>query len=161
MRLVLGALILCASGHSWAAAQAPVELEELANYRLTVPVFAQFTESSRLIAAATRGNAAFSHDPLFTPEVVVSGDAPAMAAVLQARLEKEPALADALRAAKLSARDYTKFSLVLFAARLAHGFVKAGVLRGVPAGVAADNVAFVEAHQIEIAAILRELGVPG
>jgi hypothetical protein len=142
-------------------AQAPYDVKELADYRLTEPVFQQFERASRLIATATRQDPRFEAAPLFTREVAVSGDAPAMAAELEARLQGEPVLADALHEAKLTPRDYTKFALALFAARLAHGFVKAGVLARVPAGVAADNVEFVEVHQAQVSAILAELGVEG
>jgi hypothetical protein len=151
-------VVTVAAGES-GRVQTPFTAQQLADYRLTVPVFRQFVQASRLIAAATRSDPKFERAPLFTREVAVSGDAPAAAAELEARLKGEPALADALRAAKLTAREYTTFALALLAARLAHGFVDAGVLRGVPAGVAADNVAFVEAHQAEIAAVFDELGI--
>ena len=69
------------------------------------------------------------------------------------------ALDGALVSAQITAREYTKFALALIAARLAHGFVKSGVLRGVPAGVAADNVAFVDANQAAIGDVLKRLGI--
>jgi hypothetical protein len=141
--------------------QAPLEVEELAQYRLTTAVFTRFEAASRSIAAATRADPAFARDPLFTREVMVSGDAPAAAMTLETRLQAHPALVAALREAKLSARDYTKFALALFAARLAHGFVEAGVLRRVPAGAASANVAFVEAHEREITSVLADLGIDG
>ena len=158
MRVLLG-FIVCASVAATATAQAPLDVNELAQYRLTDPVFTRFKEASRVIAVVTREDPAFSRDPLFTREVAVSGDAPAAAAALESRLRTHPALADALRAAKLSARDYTKFALALFAARLAHGFVKAGVLRRVPPGTAAANVAFVDAHETEIRELLEQLRI--
>lgn len=145
--------------HASGAVQPAFDVKELAAYRLTAPVFTQFAEASRLIAAVTGHDAAFARSPLFTEEISVSGDAPIVAAKLQARLQNHPTLARALQQAKITAREYTRFALALLAARLAHGFVKAGVLRKVPAGVAADNVAFVEAHQVEIAAVLKTLGI--
>jgi hypothetical protein len=158
---VLFGFIVWASVATTATAQAPLDVNELAQYRLTDAFFPRFKEASRRIATVTREDPAFSRDPLFTREVAVSGDAPAAAAALESRLRTHPALADALRAAKLSARDYTKFALALFAARLAHGFVKAGVLRGVPAGTAAANVAFVDAHESEIRELLEQLRIDG
>ena len=91
--------------------------------------------------------------------MLLTGDVLPMAIALEARLRGDAALADALRAANLSSQEYTKFTLALVAARLAHGFVKAGVIRAVPPGVHADNVAFVDAHEADIDAVLRELGV--
>jgi hypothetical protein len=159
MSSVVGVLLLTILADSSEAVQRSFDLRELAEYQLTVPVFKQFEQASSLIAVATHDDARFVDAPLFTREVAVSGDAPAMAAQLEARLQNEPALANALRAAKITSREYTTFALALFAARLAHGFVNAGVLRRVPPGVATDNVKFVDEHQTEITAILKEIGV--
>jgi hypothetical protein len=51
------------------------------------------------------------------------------------------------------------FALAMVAARLAHGFVKTGVIRRVPDGAAAANVAFVEAHEAQITSLLADLGI--
>jgi len=140
-------------------AQTPLDIDDLAQYRLTTAVFVRFEAASRSIAETTRADPAFTQDPLFTREIVLSDDAVAAATALETRLQAHPALAGALRAARLSARDYTKFALAVFAARLAHGFVKAGVLRGVPEGPAASNVAFVQAHERAITALLADLRI--
>jgi hypothetical protein len=142
-----------------ASLQSSFTVEELAQYRLSLPVFKRFDEASRLIAAAAREDSRLAANPLFTREVSVLGDAPVMAADVERRLRNEAPLAAALRAANISAREYTTFALSLMAARLAHGFVKSGALRAVPPGVATDNVAFVEAHQAAVAAVLQTLGV--
>jgi len=42
---------------------------------------------------------------------------------------------------------------------MAHGFIDAGVLRRAPPGAPADNVAFVDTHQSEIAEVLEHLGI--
>ncbi len=64
-----------------------------------------------------------------------------------------------MQTAKLTPREYAKFAIVLLAAHLAHGFVKAGVLQRVPAGAPTNNVEFVKAHEAEVTAVLAELGV--
>lgn len=143
------------------AGQAPLDAGDLAAYRLTTAVFARFESASRAIAAVTRDDPAFALDPLFTREVLVSGDAVSAARTLETRLQAHAALAAALRAEKLSARDYATFALALVAARLAHGFVKTGVLRRVPDGTAAANVAFVAAHESAISSLLADLGIDG
>ena len=144
-----------------APAQDPFHISELAEYRLTVSVFKQFDHASRLIANATREDPRLASDPLFTRDVSVLDDAVAAAAQLEARLKFEPRYVAALRIASISAREYTKFALALFGARLAHGFMQAGVLRGVPAGAAAENVAFIAAHEREVAELLQVMGVEG
>ena len=136
-------------------------MDDLAQYRLTTAVFMRFEVASRPIATATRADPAFARDPLFTREIMLSDDAAAAATALETRLQAHPALVAALRAAKLSARDYTKFALAMSAARLVHGFVKTGLIRRVPDGTATANVAFVEAHEAEITSLLTDLGIAG
>jgi hypothetical protein len=82
-----------------------------------------------------------------------------MASALEKRLDSDPALSAALFAAEISAHDYATFAIALLGARLAHGFVKSGAMRRVPAGVAADNVAFIEAHHADISALLKLLNL--
>ena len=141
------------------SAQTGFGVTEIADYRLDADVFARFTRASRLIAAATRADSRFQSAPLLTKEILLSDDVLAAATALDARLRNEPALAGAFFAADLTPHDYTKFVLALAAARLAHGFVKSGVLRRVPEGVHADNVMFVDAHLAEIAAAMKDIGV--
>lgn len=141
------------------AAPPEIDAQELSAYRLRGAVFERFQRATRLIVAATRNDVRFQQSPLFSREVTLSGEAVEMAIALQRRLEQEPVLAGALFAADLDPREYAKFALTLFAARLAHGFLESGVLRRVPPGTAAENVAFVEAHEDAIAALLRDIGL--
>ena len=131
------------------AQQAPFEAYDLADYRLTPQVFEQFVQASGRIADITEHDPAFRYAPLFTKDVALSGDAPAMAQGLAA------AVADA----KITPREYAKFAIALFAAHLAHGFVKAGVLQRVPEGAPTINVDFVKAHEAEVTAVLAQLGI--
>jgi hypothetical protein len=133
------------------------DLKELATYRLTVPVLEQFDRATRLLGDVTRGDPAFAAQPLFNRDISLSGDAPVMAAALEARLRSDVRLVNAVRTAGLTAREYTKFALSLFAAHLAHGFVKSGVLAAVPAGVATENVNFIAAHAEQVAQVLKAL----
>ncbi len=142
-----------------ADAQKAWGVTELAEYRLTGPVFQQFGRASHLIEVATRDDLTFIRAPLFTKEVSLSGEVQAMAIALEARLTHEPLLASALLEAGMTAHDYAKFALVLIAARFAHEFVEAGIIRSVPAGPAADNVQFVDTHKTEIVEVLRAMGV--
>jgi hypothetical protein len=141
------------------AAPPPLTPKELAAFRLTLAAFEPFERASQLIGEATEADPRLAADPLFPREVSVLEDVAVVAPALEARLAAEPAVAAALRAAKISPRAYTTFALALFAARLAHGFVKSGAMRFVPPGVASDNVAFVTAHEARVAAVLRRLGV--
>jgi len=159
LRVASVLFVLLAGGSALSAAQTSVTTRELTEYQLTEPVFEKFVHATRLLTAAMREDPRFAEAPLFTRDILVAGDAPHMAADLQKRLDLDPLLAGALFAADMHARDYTKFALSLFAARLAHGFVKSGVLRKVPAGVAEHNVEFVARYEDRIAALLKGMGV--
>jgi hypothetical protein len=141
------------------ATQAPFDQHQLVEYRLTEPVFKRFAHATRVIAAASRKEPRLEQSPLFTKQVMVSGDVMEGATELHARLEQEPAFRDALFAADIEAREFTMFALTLFAARLGQGFVKAGLIHVMPDTVAGGNVAFAEAHQGEIAALFADLGI--
>ena len=133
------------------------DAKALADYRLTDAVFKRFVHATSLLVAATARDRRFADEPLITREISVSGDAAEMAAALQTRLDGEPALSTALFAADISAHDYAAFAIALFAARMAQGFLKSGAMRRVPAGAAADNVAFVTAREAEVGKLLKQL----
>lgn len=141
------------------AQQASIDVYDLADYRLTTPIFEQFVAASTRIADITRHDDAFRYAPLFTRDVALSGDAPAMAQGLAARLENHPGVSAALAGAKITPREYAKFAIALVAAHLAHQFVKTGVIQKLPEGAPTINVDFVKAHEAEVTAVLSDLGV--
>jgi hypothetical protein len=140
-------------------AQAPIDVYELADYRLTTDVFERFLQATERIATVTREDSAFTYAPLFTKDVALSGDAVAEVKGLVARLENHPGLAAALSAANITSREYAKFALTLIVAHLAHGFLTSGVLPRVPEGAPTNNVAFVKAHDSEVITVLATLGI--
>ena len=75
-----------------AAAQTPIDVYDLADYRLTrdIRTVRAGQPSHREI---TRHDPAFTYAPLFTKDVAVDGDAPTMASGLAARLENHAGLA--------------------------------------------------------------------
>jgi hypothetical protein len=142
-----------------AVTQPAFDTHQLASYRLTSPVFARFTQATGLLAARMHDDPRYEQEPLFSKDVSVAGDAAEMASALRSRLDTNPDLAGALFAADITAHEYATFALALVAARLAYGFVEAGVLRQVPAGVAADNVAFVRDNLADVRRALTQLGL--
>lgn len=151
----LGVCLFCA--HPFA--QSEFGVTEIADYQLSADVFVRFDRASHAIATATRSDEKFQHAPLFTQEILVSGDILPMAIALEARLRNDPALAGALQAADITPHEYTKFVLALVGARLAHGFMKSGVLKSVPAGAPSHNVTFVDTNLSQVEAVLKDLGV--
>ncbi len=136
-----------------------LDRRELAAYRLTTTDFEQFRSASARIAIVIAHDASFRAQPLFSQEIAQGGDVTEVSATLEARLRSHAGLSEALTAAKMSARDYTKCALTLVAARLALGFLDSGVLKTVPPGAAAENVAFVRAHRTVVDDMLEELGI--
>ncbi len=137
----------------------PFDAKQLASYRLATPVFTRFAHATRLMSSQLRHEPRFERDPLFSRNVSVAGDAVEMATALHTRLDTDAGLASALFAADISAHEYATFALALFGARLAQGFLESGAMRRVPAGVAADNVAFVRDHLAAIRVVLTQLGL--
>ena len=141
------------------AAQSPIDVYELADYRLTTDVFERFVLANGRIVDIIDHDASFTDAPLFTKDLALSGDAVAEAAGLIARLANHAGLAAALEAAKITPREYAKFAITLIAARLAYGFLNAGVLPRVPSGAPTLNVEFVKTHESDVAAALAHLGI--
>ena len=140
-------------------AQAPIDVYELADYRLTTVVFERFVQANGRIVDITEHDSSFTYAPLFTKDVTLSGDAVAGAAGLVARLSNHVGLAAALESAKITPREYSKFVITLIAAHLAFNFMNAGVLNRVPPGAPTINVEFVKTHESDVAAALASLGI--
>jgi hypothetical protein len=155
--LLLGAIAQLETAR--VGAQAPIDVYELADYRLTTEVFERFAQASRRVSHITEEDPAFTDAPLLTKDAALSGDAVAEVAMLVARLENHAGLAAALAEAKITPREYGKFTIALIAARLAYGFLQAGVLPRVPSGAPTINVEFVKAHEADVTATLALLGI--
>jgi len=141
------------------SAQTPIDEYELADYRLTAGVFARFVQASPRIGEIARTDPIFTFAPLFSKTVTVSGDAVVAASGLAARLENHAGLSAVLEAAKITPREYAKFTISLVGAHLAYNFMKTGALRRVPDGAPTINVEFVKAHEAEVTAALESLGI--
>ena len=163
MRRILAILVVIAAtaGAVTVAveAQAPLDVSELADYRLTAEVFERFVLATGRVAAIARDDPSFTYAPLFTKDVALTGDVVAAASALVARVENHPGLAAALEASDITPREYAKFAITLVAAHLAQGFVKSGVLRRVPPGAPSVNVEFVTTHESDVVATLASLGI--
>jgi hypothetical protein len=152
-------IILALTGLGAVDAQAPIDVYELADYRLTGEAFDRFVQANVRIVDITLRDASFAEAPLFTKEVALSGDAVAEAAGLMARIEHHAGLAAALDEAKLTPREYVKFAITLVVARLAYGFLKSGVLPRVASGAPTVNVEFVKTREADVVAALAALGI--
>ena len=76
---------------------------------------------------------------------------------MAALADKMPIVANALRKAGLSSREYAVFSFALFSAVAYEGMQRQGMIKTLPKEANAANVAFVRDHQAEIKALTDEL----
>ena len=136
-----------------------IDRRELANYRLTPAIFQRFQDASNRIERVVADDETLRTSPLFSQEVVQSGDVLEVAPRLAARLREHAGLASALATARITPDDYTRFALALLTARMAYGYVESGVLRSIPPGAPSENVAFVRNRLGEVDAVLLQLGV--
>ena len=72
-----------------ASAQAPINVYDLADYRLTPEMFEQFVNATAPIAEIAGHDPVFTYAPLFTKDVMLDGDAPTVA-VRPRRAPREP-----------------------------------------------------------------------
>ena len=82
---------------------------------------------------------------------------------MEAQVQKVPPMANALRSAGLTPREYSKFMLAMLQAGMAAGMKKSGLIKELPKDFPAENVKFIEDHEAELAALQRqwqELGKP-
>lgn len=78
-------------------------------------------------------------------------------AQMAAQFAKFKPMADALRRAGMTPREYAVFSLAMFQA---HGFAqlkKSGMVKEIPKGVNVENIKFVETHFTELNALMEEM----
>lgn len=156
-RLAACAVVVMAVAQT--SAQTPIDEYELADYRLTADVFERFVRASSRVGEIARTDPIFTFAPLFSKTITISGDAVIAASGLAARLENHAGLSAALTEAKLTPREYAKFTISLVGAHLAYNFLKTGALRRVPSGAPTSNVEFVKSHETEVTAALESLGI--
>jgi hypothetical protein len=82
-------------------------------------------------------------------------------AQMEAQIQKEPLIANALKGAGLTGREYAKFMLAFFQAGMIHGMQKGGMIKEIPKDLAASvnpaNVKFFEQNEAEITSLMKEL----
>lgn len=75
---------------------------------------------------------------------------------MEARIQKFPPMANGLRKAGMSPREYATFMMAMVQAAMVAGFKKAGMLKELPPDVNPENVRFVEEHEAELKAMQAE-----
>lgn len=73
------------------------------------------------------------------------------------RIDREPDLANAIRSAGLTTREYSMLTLSFFNAMFAHGLKKAGTIKELPADILPENIAFIQSNEAELNQIFAQL----
>jgi hypothetical protein len=73
------------------------------------------------------------------------------------RIEREPDLANAIRTAGLTTREYSLLTLSFFNAMFAQGMKKAGTIKELPPDILPENIAFIQANEAELNHLMTQL----
>lgn len=73
------------------------------------------------------------------------------------RIDREPDLANAIRGAGLTTREYSLVTLSFFNAMFAHGMKKAGTIKEIPADILPENIAFIQSNEAELNSLFAQL----
>jgi hypothetical protein len=131
------------------------DVKELRAYRLTMPKVKQMAAATLAYAQAQRDPRAQARrqrekNPADDVEPKTLGD-------MARRIEREPDLADAIRAAGLTTREYSLLTLSYFNAVFALNMKKDGTIKELPPDILPENIAFIQANEAELNAIFAQL----
>jgi hypothetical protein len=73
------------------------------------------------------------------------------------RIEREPDLANAIRTAGLTTREYSLLTLTFFNAMFAQDMKNAGTIKELPPDILPENIAFIQANEAELNQIFVQL----
>jgi hypothetical protein len=132
------------------------DVQELRAYRLTMPKVKQMAAATLAYAQAQsrdpRGQARRQREKDPGDDVE-----PKTLSEMARRIEREPDLANAIRTAGLTTREYSILTLSFFNAMFAHGMKKAGTIKDMPADILPENIAFIESNEAELTQIFAQL----
>jgi hypothetical protein len=162
------------------------DAKELAAYQLTVPSLNKVLQATKNLAEAARNDPRFKKQAALKAEIkkleqkeepteadearleqlraelekmeqsiVPKGNNQTLSE-MAAAMEKEPAFAQALASAGITAREYAKFLFAYMSAGMVAGMMEQGVIKEVPKELATsinlENIKFVQAHKAEMQA---------
>jgi hypothetical protein len=162
------------------------DAKELAAYLLTVPALNKVLQATKNLAEAARNDPRFKKQAALKAEIkkLEQKEEPTEAdearleqlraelekmeqsifpkgnnqtlSEMAAAMEKEPAFAQALASAGITAREYAKFLFAYLSAGMVAGMMEQGVIKEVPKELATsinlENIKFVQAHKAEMQA---------
>ncbi len=185
--VTLSALAVLLPSPLAAQASAAADLKEIQAYQLTVPAFKQVMVATRNMVAAMETDPRYQRITKLEAELkgLEDKDQPTAAeseriekivtemdgirssmnimgndkslSEIEAAAAKEPLVANALKSAGISARDYAKFMGAFFQSAVIQGMQKSGALKQIPKDVNPENLKFVDEHGAEFETFMKEL----
>ena len=162
------------------------DAKELAAYQLTVPALSKVLQATKNLAEAARNDPRFKKQAALKAEIkkleqkeepteadearleqlraelekmeqsIIPKGSNQTLSEMAAAMEKEPAFAQALASAGITAREYAKFLFAYLSAGMVAGMMEQGVIKEVPKELAnsinLENIKFVQAHKAEMQA---------
>lgn len=140
-----------AVSHS-ASPEADRDAAELRQYRLTMPKIRQMAAATLAFAKEVEG------DPALAAKIKNDTDTePKTLSDMSRRIDREPRLAAAIKAAGLTSREYSTIALSYFQTMYVYSLKKSGALKDLPSDILPDNVALIQANEAELTRITQEL----
>ena len=166
---------------------APGDLKEIQEYRLTVPALKQVMAATRNLIVAMNTDPRYQRIRKLEAELkqLEEKDQPSEAdtkriekivaemnsirsstniigtdrslSEIEAAAAKEPLVANALKTAGITARDYAKFMAAFIQASMIQALQKQGAIKEPPKDVNPENVKFAQDHQAEFEAFMKRL----
>jgi hypothetical protein len=139
------------------AQSAAADEKALAEYRLSMPTIHK-------LLAATRNMAKLYQDPAVKAAADKldkskrSSEGYRGLAEMTRDIESFPPMANAIRSAGLTPREFMLANMAFMQAGMVVGFKKQGLLKEIPKGTPVENVAFLEKNDAELQTIMKEFG---
>jgi hypothetical protein len=139
------------------AQSAAADEKALAEYRLSMPTIHK-------LLAATRAMAKLYQDPAVKAAADKldkskrSSESYRGLAEMSRDIEAFPPMANAIRSAGLTPREFMLANMALMQAGMVVGFKKQGLLKELPKGTPVENVAFLEKNDAELQTVMKEFG---
>ena len=147
------------SASTSSSSQGGLDARVVGAYPLTMDKLNRAIQAGRNIEAVEKANPGLSKRWKHEDEDVADDDLNAKLSGVLARIEREPAVRGAIESAGLSPRDFVLTTFGVVSASAAVQMKKLGAPpeeSGFGAHVTDSNIAFVTAHQAEVAALMKE-----
>jgi hypothetical protein len=130
------------------------DMTELRQYRLTMPKIKQMAEATLAFAKEVES------DPTLAAKIKSDNDKdpePKTLSDMTRRIDREPRLTAAIKAAGLTSREYSTIVLSYFQTMFAYSLKKQGAIKELPSDILPENIALIQSNEAELTKLTQEL----